>query len=96
MRQRWIQDPKSGRLIPADEYVRDANQASFHVMGGMPETRSMLDGRVYTSRQKYARHIRQRGCIEIGPAEAQKMKPRAPQLPVGLKQTLIEAVNELK
>lgn len=88
---RWIQEPGTGNLIPAEEYHRSKRGPSWQVMPDIQPYTSMIDGSTITSRSQHRAHLRAHNCIEIG-NEVQTVKPPAP--PPGLKQTLIEVANE--
>ena len=62
MRQRYIQDPKTLRLIPAEEYRR--NEALAHeIMPDIEPFRSMVDGSVIRTRPQLRAHMRQHGVV---------------------------------
>lgn len=68
---RWIQHPVTGDLVPADEYVRPyaGNRSDLpapRVVSDNVEFRSMLDGKVVTSKRAYEQSVRAAGCEIVG------------------------------
>jgi hypothetical protein len=64
-----------------------------YVIGDTCEFRSMVDGRMVTSKSKYRADLRARGLVEVG-----NEKPKAPQrvgTPGGVKDDLHRAISEL-
>ena len=54
--------------------------------------KSMVDGKVYTSRGRYRQHLKDQGMIEVG---NEPIKPRGPiKPPKGLKEALIRAYDQ--
>lgn len=64
MRQRFIQHPDTGELIPADQYDRDVSL--HHVIGEIQPYKSMITGEMITSRSQHREHLRKHGCVEVG------------------------------
>lgn len=54
--------------------------------------RSMVDGKIYTSRGRYRQHLKDNGMIEMGNDAPTKIPPLKP--PPGLKETIIRQVYE--
>lgn len=74
-RGRFIYDPELKRCIPAHEYHarkaaqtpdRSSSLPSPMVIGAMPETRSPIDGRIYTDKSSYYRHVERNNCAIVG------------------------------
>ena len=57
----WIQDPKTGKLVPRETYVREAQVNAPMVMGPLKEFVSPIDGTVISSRAKLAAHNKRHG-----------------------------------
>ncbi len=92
MRKRFIQDPKTFELIPAEEYYQRQEVNAPMVMGDIQPYQSMINGQMITSRSTHREHLRQHGCIEVG-NETKYLKPKPMTPPPGLKQRLIEVAN---
>lgn len=80
IRGRWIWDRSQGKLVPADQYQRPVPKRSalpcpMLNLDTMPETQSMLDGKVYTSKSKLRQTYREAGVVEVGD-DPQRYKPR--------------------
>lgn len=88
-RRRYIQDPQTFELIPAEEYARPPS-ADYHVMPDIQPYISMIDGRVINSRSVHRRHLRSHGCIEVG---NERMDPKPMGVAPGLKDDIIRAVE---
>ncbi len=89
--KRYIQDPKTGKLVPRDEYQQELRRTSWQVMPDIQPYISQIDGHVVQSRRDHRAHLKINGCIEVG-NEVQKWAPPAP--PPGLKQQIIDLANE--
>ncbi len=87
---RYIQDPKTLKLIPAEEYARLSQRVSWQVMPDIQPYRSMIDGHIVQSRSNHRAHLKINGCVEVG-NEAQKPKPIT--TPPGLKREIIDVFN---
>lgn len=69
------------------------NGSAPMVMGDIQPYQSQIDGSMIESRSKHRAHLKQHGCFEIGnETKYMNTKPLAP--PPGLKQELIEQVNQ--
>lgn len=78
-RQRYIQDPVTFELIPADEYTSRRDSNAPFIMGDIQPYQSMQTGEMITSRSKHREHLRQHGLVEIGNevnAAMTKQKPK--------------------
>lgn len=58
----WIQDPKTGELIPKEEFVRHAGHT---VMGDIEPFVSPIDGTIISSRSKLREHNKRHGVTNI-------------------------------
>lgn len=65
MRYRFIQDPETGELIPADEY-RPKAATHHYVMPDIHGYRSMASGEYITSRSRHREELKRHGLIEVG------------------------------
>lgn len=85
---RYIQDPKTLELIPADEYQRAP--VVHHVMPDIKPYRSMQTGEMIMGRRQHREHLRQHRLIEIGNEPIPKPKPVTN--PPGLRDAIARAV----
>lgn len=65
MRRRYIQNPETLELIPAEEYVRPSTDAPM-IMGDITPYKSMITGEMIQGRRQHREHLRQHNCIEVG------------------------------
>lgn len=70
MRQRFIQDPKTGELVPAAEYLAERARTHF-VLGDLPDYESPIDGRVVHGRAGRREDFRRSGCRPYEGREAE-------------------------
>lgn len=85
IRGRWIWDSTKRTMVPAEEYQRPVPKRSALAcpmlnLDTMPETKSMLDGKMYTSKSKLRQTYREAGVVEVGD-DPQRYKPREKQKP---------------
>ena len=66
MRKRYIQDPKTHELIPADEWYGRQDVSAPYVMPDIQPYKSMQTGEMITSRSHHKSHLKQHGLVEIG------------------------------
>lgn len=88
MRQRYIQDPVTLKLVPAEEYYGPSVQAPM-IMGDIQPYRSMATGEMIQGRRQHREHLKQHRLIEVG---NEKMKPQRRQ-DDSLRQTVIDVVR---
>ncbi len=62
---RYIQDPDTHKLVPADEYERPRKGGPY-IQSDIKPYQSIIDGSMITSRSKHRAHLKQHGCIEVG------------------------------
>ena len=81
MRGRWIQDPASGRLIPAGEYVRPTPARSTLPTpqlirdSSWGEIKNPMTGKMHDSRSGYLREVADRGGRIVGNDDFVSPKP---------------------
>jgi hypothetical protein len=91
VRRRFIQ--RDGVLIEVGlNYVPEPRTPM--VYGDIKPYRSMIDGSTITSRSRHREHLRAHNCFEIG-NETKHLQPKPITSPPGLKETLIQATNEV-
>ena len=92
-RQRYIQEPVTFKLIPAEEYVDNTPTAHYSIMPDIQPYKSVVTGEVINSRSKHREHLKAHGLVELG---NEKPKPRAmPDLP-GRREAIIETCRKMK
>lgn len=93
-RQRYIQDPHTHKLIPAEEWTGPSNPAYPYVMPDIQPYKSMQTGEMITSRSQHRAHLKQHGLIEIGneiKAAMTQQRPRDDR--EGRKRAIAEVLN---
>lgn len=65
MKRKYIQDPETHKLVPAEEYARK-ERSGVQIMSDISPYRSIIDGSVITSRSRHREHLKRHGCIEVG------------------------------
>jgi isopropylmalate/homocitrate/citramalate synthase len=68
MRQRYIQEPGTGKLIKAEDWAQHQyeKQHGPMVMGDIQPYKSMVTGEMITSRSQHREHLKKHGLREIG------------------------------
>jgi len=64
------------------------------IMKDISPYRSMIDGSEITSRSRHREHLRAHNCIEIG-NETKYLQPKPITSPPGLKETIIQATEQV-
>lgn len=90
-RQRFIQDPVTLKLVPADEFYAAREPLAPMVMPDIQPYRSMVTGEIINSRSRHREHLKDHGCVEVGNDWKQPQRRVNPH--AGLKRTLIEITN---
>lgn len=97
MRKRYIQDPATLKLVPAEEFYARQEINAPMVMPDIQPYRSMIDGTMITSRSEHRSHLRQHGCVEVGnELKTLYSQVKRPTPPPGLKDTLIRVADKLR
>jgi len=65
MRKRYIQDPVTLKLIPAEEYEGPRVTGPM-IMGDIQPYKSMATGEMIMGRRQHREHLKQHRLIEIG------------------------------
>lgn len=60
----WIQDRKTGKLVPKEEYVRQESQSAY-VMGDLESFVSPIDGTVISDRGHLRAHNKRHGVTNM-------------------------------
>jgi hypothetical protein len=89
--KRWIQDPVTFKLIPADEYYAPTENAGPYIQDDVKPYQSMIDGRMIEGRRDHREHLKRNNCVE-----AADMPLKNPERPKdnSLKERLIYEVME--
>jgi len=68
MGKRFVINPATGKLIPTEEatHLRNGNTNGPNIIGDMAETKSLLDGRMYSSKRHYRDHLRAHDAVIVG------------------------------
>jgi hypothetical protein len=93
MRQRYIQDPVTHQLIPAEEYYQRSEVNAPMVMGDIQPYQSMATGEMITSRSRHREHLKQHGLIEVGNETKYISQKKEIAPPTGLKERIAEIAN---
>lgn len=70
---RYIQDPTTLELVPADQYQRPRKEGAY-IMSDIAPYQSIITGETITSRSKHREHLKQHNCIEVGSEKPSFMK----------------------
>lgn len=74
MRQRFIQDPETLKLVPAEEYIPHAAVNAPMIMPDISPYKSMATGEMIMGRRQHREHLRQHGLIEVGNEKPKPIK----------------------
>lgn len=90
---RYIVDRKTGHLIPASQYRREASAAPMVISDHLSDVRNPVDGKVYDSKSRYYRTVREAGCEIVG---NEPIRPRAPFVPQGIGADIKKSIEQLR
>lgn len=90
MRTRYIQDPVTLELVPADEYRPRIGPGAPMIIPDIQPYRSMATGEMVMGRRQHREHLREHRLIEIG-NEVQRPFQRGPDPTI--KRDVIAAVQ---
>ncbi len=91
----WIQDPKTLKLIPKEEYYRDQERGALQIMGDLQPFVSPVTGETIYTRSQLREHNRQHGVTNLadyGPDWFDKKAKERQQQIRGTKQQRIETI----
>ena len=94
MGERFVIDPATRKLIPTAEatHLRQAGRGGPNIIGDMAETKSLVDGKMYSSKKHYRDSLRAHECVEVGNdfnnAPMVGPKPDVPGLPGDIKRAM--------
>lgn len=89
MRKSYVQI--NGELVEKEKYVPEPK--THYVMPDIAPYKSMVDGRMITSRSAHREHLKAHGLLEVG-NETKHLKPKPIYDGAGLKDALVRVVNE--
>lgn len=95
MRHRYIQDPVTFELVPAEKY--HAARAEVNAPLVMPDLKpyqSMVTGEMIGGRRQHREHLRAHNVVEVGNS-FDKATPKPVSSPKGLKEQLIRATHQV-
>lgn len=92
-RQRYIQDPKTHKLIPAEEWYSKQDVDAPMVMTDIKPYRSMVDGSMIESRSQHREHLRKHQLVEIGNEVKHHMQSREKRPDSTIKRDLVETMR---
>jgi hypothetical protein len=92
-RKRYIQDPVTLKLVPAEEYYQRSDVDAPFIMPDIQPYQSMATGEMITSRSRHREHLKANGLIEVG-NETKYLQPKAVTPPAGRKEAIARAVYE--
>ena len=95
----WIQDPKTGKLVPKDEYHQRKKSADFFVHAEFEEFVSPVDKTVIRSREQLRLHNKKHGVTDMrdyGPEWfKRKHRERSDELTGRSTQARRERINDI-
>lgn len=92
MRRRYIQDPITHRLIPAEEFYASREEPSAPmVMPDLQPYKSMVTGELIQGRRQHREHLKTHNVVEVGNS-FDKATPKPASPPQGLKEQIARAV----
>ena len=69
MGRRFVINPATGKLIPTEEAAwlhGNGNTNGPNIIGDMAETKSAVDGKIYSSKRHYRDSLRAHGAVIVG------------------------------
>jgi len=93
MRKRWIQDPVTHQLVPAEEFHQKQEFKAPFVMGDLSPYQSQVTGEMIEGRRQHREHLKVHNVVEVGNS-LDKATPKPYTPPKGLRETLARAVYQ--
>lgn len=72
---RYIQDPKTHQLIPADEYYGQQDNSAPYIMADYQPYQSMVTGEMIEGRKAHKEHLKKHNVVV---AEQNSARPQTP------------------
>lgn len=76
---KWIQDPETGKLIPAEEYCPKSEEHHFFAQGDFKSFKSPVTGEQITDRGQMRRHMKQHGITPTSEYSKEFMRSKSNQ-----------------
>lgn len=89
-RKRYVQDKKTLKLVPYEEYYGLQEPAGPMIMPDIKPYQSMATGEMIGGRRQHREHLRQHGLIEIG---NEPIRPPERRPDPTIRRDVIEAVK---
>lgn len=74
-RTRYIQDPKTHKLIPADEYYSAPESTSAYIVADYQPYKSMVTGEMIDGKKAHREHLKRHNLVV---AEQNSARPQTP------------------
>lgn len=96
MRRKFVQ--RNGELVEVSlDYKPEPKAEVPHVIQDIKPYRSMIDGKLITSRSHHREHLRAHGCVEVGNDSSLSRGRKPPTVSPGLKEAIARNVyNKLR
>ena len=89
---RYIQDPKTHKLIPADEYYTQEN-ASAYILTDYQPYKSMVTGEMIEGRKAHRDHLKRHNLVVAEQSSARPQKPDGGRLKEQLARQVYEKLR---
>lgn len=89
---RYIQDPKTHKLIPADEYYTQDN-ASAYILTDYQPYQSMVTGEMIEGRKAHREHLKRHNLVVAEQSSARPQKPDGGRLKEQLARQVYEKLR---
>jgi hypothetical protein len=92
-RTRYIQDPKTHQLIPADEYYGQQDNTSAYIMADYQPYKSMVTGEMIDGRKAHREHLKRHNLVVAEQSSARPQKPDGGRLKEQLARQVYEKLR---
>lgn len=79
-RTRYIQDPKTHKLIPADEYYSAPENTSAYIVADYQPYQSMVTGEYIEGKKAHREHLKRHNLVVAEQNSARPQKPASGRL----------------
>lgn len=96
MRRRYVYDARHDKMAEVTEdWSPPQERSGPDILRDIKPYKSMIDGRIITSRSRHREHLKEHGCIEVGNEVGYMIKNRVkPAAPPGVRDALIRAAHK--